>query len=300
MFKTLLRLALLALLLCSVICGSGITSSAADPPAKNSSPDTPMEKTAPKASLFLIGGSADSTLGDFVKLAGGAEANIAIITFASSVPVETGDELQNEFASLGVKHITVILPGAKGGLPKDVNAIFMSGGDQNRLKRLLDEPLVSQLKSFDGLIGGTSAGAMIASPKMIAGGMNDGLIQGESLRIGEGLMLLPGIVVDTHVGPRTRDVRLASALALIAEASLAVGLDEDTAVYIKDNKATVYGKGHVRLVSRGPNFVSSLSDAKKETRANVKNVNYSILASGDEFDLPSTDPQPVKAAVPSN
>ena len=246
---------------------------------------------SPKASFFLIGGAADTTLSDFVKLAeelAGKQPNIAIITHASSTPAETGDDLQNSFEALGVKRTTVILPGSKVGIPKDCNAIYLCGGDQARLKRLLDEPFLGQLTTFEGLIGGSSAGAMIAAPEMITRGMDGGTIRAQALKIVDGLSFLPGCVVDTHAGQRSRDTRSLAALALIADAKLAIALDEDTAVYInKDGKARVYGQGHVRLFKRGEGFSSNIKETKKGLVANVKNVIMSALCEGDEFDIPA-------------
>lgn len=244
---------------------------------------------APKAAFFLIGGNAKSTLSDFVRLAGGDKANIAIITHAAEDPAKVGDDLQNSFNELGVKNTTVILPGTKTGLPKDTTAVYMCGGTQTRLKRLLEEPMLSQLLTFDGLIGGSSAGAMIAAPRMIAGGMDDHVVKARSLNIVDGLNFVPRVVIDTHVGERSRDTRLMTALVLIETADLGIGLDEDTAVYIHDGKAKVYGEGNVRLFKRGEGFRSNVEARGKNTLSSVHNVVMSVLSSGDEFDLPARE-----------
>lgn len=244
---------------------------------------------APKAAFFLIGGNAKTTLADFVQLAGGDKANIAIITHAAEEPAKMGDDLQNSFNELGVKNTSVMLPGSKTGLPKDTTAVYMCGGTQTRLKRLLEEPMLSQLLTFDGLIGGSSAGAMIASPRMIAGGMDDHSVKARSLNIVDGLNFVPHVVIDTHVGERSRDTRLMAALVLIETAELGIGLDEDTAVYIHDGKAKVYGEGNVRLFKRGEGFRSNVEARSKNALASVHNVVFSVLSSGDEFDLPARD-----------
>jgi cyanophycinase len=242
---------------------------------------------APKAAFFLIGGNAKSTLDDFVQLAGGEKANIAIVTHASDEPEKIGDDLQNSFNELGVKHTTVILPGSKTGLPKDTTAVYLCGGKQSRLKRLLEEPMLSQLLTFDGLIGGSSAGAMIAAPRMIAGGMDDHAVKAKSLNIIDGLNFVSNVVIDTHVGERSRDTRLMAALVLIETADLGIGLDEDTAVYIHDGKAKVYGEGHARLFRRGEGFRSNVEARGKNVLSSVHNVLMSVLSAGDEFDLPT-------------
>lgn len=242
---------------------------------------------APKAAFFLIGGNAKTTLGDFVQLAGGDKANIAIITHAAEDPAKVGDDLQNSFNELGVKNTTVILPGSKTGLPKDTTAVYLCGGTQTRLKRLLEEPMLSQLLTFDGLIGGSSAGAMIASARMIAGGMDEHAVKARSLNIIDGLNFVPHVVIDTQVGERSRDTRLMAALVLIETADLGIGLDEDTAVYIRDGKAKVYGEGNVRLFKRGEGFRSNVEARGKNALSSVHNVVLSVLSAGDEFDLPA-------------
>jgi cyanophycinase len=241
-----------------------------------------------KGSLFLIGGAADSTLADFVKLAGTDKANIAIITHASAEPDKAGDEMANAFASLGVKHTTVIQPGHKGGLPKDTNAVFICGGDQNRLTRLLDDPLPKQLKTFlndGGLIGGTSAGAAAAVKTMIAGGMSDKIVRPNSLRLADGLGLLAGMIVDTHVGERSRDCRSMVAVTMLDDV-LAVGLDEDTAIYISNGKAVVYGKGHARLFRTSTGKKAAMKLSQDGTTGSVSDILVSYLTAGEEFKLP--------------
>lgn len=259
-------------------------------PASQAGPGNTNKSSAPKASYFLIGGNAKTTLADFVQLAGGEKANIAIVTHAAEDPAKMGDDLQNSFNELGVKITSVILPGSKTGLPKDTTAVYLCGGTQSRLKRLLEEPMLSQLLTFDGLIGGSSAGAMIAAPRMIAGGMDDHVVKARSLNVIEGLNFVPNVVIDTHVGERSRDTRLMTALVLIETAELGIGLDEDTAVYIHDGKARVYGEGNVRLFKRGEGFRSNVEARGKNATSSVHNVVMSVLSSGDEFDLPVREP----------
>lgn len=271
---------------------SGETKPSADSSsAAESKPVTeqPGPKNQFKGSFFLIGGASDSTFSDFAKIAGGDKANIAIITHASSEPDKAGDEAANGFASLGVKHTTVLLPGHKGGLPKDANAVWICGGDQNRITRLLDDPLPKQLKTFvnDGnLVGGSSAGAAVVVTQMIAGGMSDKIIRPNSLRLAPGLNLLEGVIIDTHVGQRSRDCRLMVAVTMLDDI-LAVGLDEDTAIYITQGKATVYGKGHVHLFRANKKPRAILKLTTDGTAGSVSDVNVSFLTAGDEFDLPS-------------
>lgn len=249
--------------------------------------NTQPEKPAFKGTLYLVGGAADTSLKRFVELAGGANAKIVILPHSSSVPVEAADAAANAFASLGVKNTVILQPGGKDDLPKDTTAIWMTGGDQNRFMRLASKQLIGDVRKFlqdGGVVGGSSAGAALAAPKMIAGGMEDGFPRGSSLRLSDGLALLPGFVVDTHVKQRERHDRLMAALALISGVK-GIGLDEDTAVEIRNGKAKVHGAGCARVYERGPGFSSDLDSAKDQVKTSVRKVLYSIVPEGEEFDL---------------
>lgn len=268
-----------------------IFSSAPVSAAENEAP-TVTKSSAFKGTLYLIGGSADKSLKRFAELAGGENALVAIIPHASSTPVETADEVANQLASYGVKKTVAILPGpagSKGTLPKDVTAVFITGGDQNRLMRLIDKDLMDSVCEFlkndeKAVVGGTSAGAAAAVPIMIAGGMEDGLPKADSLRVSKGLGFLPGYIVDTHVYQRARHDRIKVALTLVEKVK-GIGLDEDTAVEIKNGKAMVHGAGLARLYTRAADFESKLSSSKPGELASVRNVIESIVPAGEEFDV---------------
>jgi len=237
-----------------------------------------------KGTLYPIGGASFTTLRRFAELAGGSSGKILILPHASSAPGESADELANAFLGFGVKDTEVLMPNEKKSLPH-CSAIFMSGGDQSRLVRLLDKAFVQQMRDFlrDGnLIGGTSAGAAAVPSRMIADGMSDGLPHSGSLVITDGLGLLPGYMVDTHVGARARQDRLMVGLSL--ESGLrGIGLDEDTAVEIKDGKATVHGHGLAHVYRRSSEFKSKYADAPEGTMASVQNMIYSIYPAGETF-----------------
>lgn len=285
-------LAMAALALVFIVASSVVSSAADEAPAETTTPATP------KGSLYLIGGAADSTLKDLVDLAGGAKANIVIIPHASSVPAEAADEMANAFTSLGVKttQIQTLLPGSKVGLPQGATCVYICGGDQNRLMRLLEPQLIDQLHKFymdGGIISGSSAGAAAASPIMIAGGMTDGQIRKDSLRTAKGLGFLPGTIIDTHCRERSRFDRSMVAVTIIDDV-IAIALDEDTAIHVKDGKAKVYGKGYARLFRRTSEHNSDVKSADPGVNASVHNVTTSSVAAGSEFTIPA----PPKAKTP--
>lgn len=239
-----------------------------------------------KGTLYPIGGAADSALRRFAELAGGASGKIVILPHSSSEPKETAEELANTFMALGVKNTEIVMPAENKRLP-DCSAVFMSGGDQSRMMRLISKEFVAQIQAFlkgGGLVGGTSAGAAAVASHMVAGGMSDGLPKSKSLMISEGLGLLPSYMVDTHVGARGRHDRLMVGLSM-QPGLRGIGLDEDTAVEIKDGKASVRGNGVAHVYRRADNFRSSLPETPEGRMASVQNMIYSIYPAGETFEL---------------
>lgn len=197
--------------------------------------------------LFLIGGAADTSLKDFLHLAGGKRAQVVIVPHASGEPKESALDVVSKLSAIEPDaKLRVVLPGETFALGADDTAVYMAGGDQVRLVKELGAEGGDALKRFlrrGGLVGGTSAGAMSMAKNMIAGGMNE---PGSQLETGHGFGLMPGFVVDTHFGNRGRFPRIHVALGKYPQCS-ALGLDEDTAVHVNNGCMTVYGAGVVWL-----------------------------------------------------
>lgn len=203
--------------------------------------------------LFLIGGAADSCMSHFVDLAGGPDIHVAVLSHASGIPRQVADEHRRKFADLGVAEVTLITPRSRQHLPASVDAIYMTGGDQVRLVRLLQRggllPQLQQAFERGVLIAGTSAGAAAVAPEMVAGGMADGVLQANSLKLAKGLALLPGVIIDTHFVQRNRFNRMKAAVATLSN-TVAIGLDEDTGIYVTNRNCVVYGQGQAHLFRR--------------------------------------------------
>lgn len=236
--------------------------------------------------LFLIGGSADSTLTRFVELSGGKDAFIVILPHASGIPEEVSLKLTKTLTDLGAGKCLTILPGENKSLPREATAVYFTGGDQSRLVKDIGAELLQQVTDFlqaGGVVGGTSAGAAVAAATMIAGGMDDGLLRSGALLLEPGFGLLPGCIVDTHVKQRERTDRLMAAVSLVDHV-IGIGLDEDTAVEIKDGIAKACGAGHVRVYRRSASHKSTLV-AGQDKRASVFDMTVSVLSEGGEVKL---------------
>lgn len=248
-------------------------------------------RTADKASdckgrLFIIGGAADSTLKRFVELAGGKEAKILVIPHSSASPKSSGKAMVVDFHKLGAGSVDVLAVGSDLKL-SGYTGVYMTGGDQTRLMKLLKDHQISELKTLlnEGcIIAGSSAGAAAVPVQMIGGGMDDKMPKKGSLLICKGLGLLPGYMVDTHVNPRGRQDRLMVGLAMV-DGIGGLGLDEDTALEIFRGQATTHGAGVVHVYRRSQKFSSDLPKLKEGSMGAIKEVNYSIYPAGETFSL---------------
>jgi cyanophycinase len=234
-----------------------------------------------RGALFLVGGAADKVFADFVRLAGGPSAHIAILTHASEVPQKRADEISASLRQCGVSRITVLMP-EHATLPQDVDAVFISGGDQNRLVELLDKNgLAQQVRDANRrgvLVAGTSAGAACVAYVMMAGNTDDwdkDILKLGTVLLGKGLCLQTGIVVDTHFGNRNRQGRLRVVLGMLDDI-VGIGLDEDTAAYIVGDQVEVFGVGKVRIYTRG---------AGSDFDTIAKNAVETTYSAGDKFAL---------------
>src|SRR5215213_5907067 len=134
--------------------------------------------------LVIVGGHEDKEgeaviLREFVRLAGGAGARIAVLTVATEQPEETGEEYRRIFTKLGAREVRVVGTESREDAhdPAAVRAVetatgaFFTGGDQLRLTSLLGGTPVEEClreRHREGLVlGGTSAGASIMSCTMI-------------------------------------------------------------------------------------------------------------------------------------
>lgn len=248
-----------------------------------------MSKTSRKSGkLFLIGGAAKTCFNLFFELAGGNSAKILVIPHASENWKENGDWLAEELRTMGARRVDVAIPTEPFAIPRGTTAVYIMGGDQSVLVKLLGVRGKRALQRFykrGGLIAGSSAGAAGQSRLMITGGMGDSKLVDGSLETGRGLALVPDIVVDTHFMERNRYNRLMAAQFLFDEGVVAVGLDEDTGIIIAGDRATVHGAGCANFYVPHKVFKRKHDENDGASRLSVGNVVVSFLSEGCAFDL---------------
>jgi len=246
-----------------------------------------------------------------VKEAGGIDANIVVIPTASSIPVEVGENYMEAFTTLGCKNVTILDIRSKEDsekqasidLIKAANCVMFSGGDQSKITdkiggTAIHEILVDRYKNEDGfVIAGTSAGAMMMSQEMIAGGSaSEAFIKG-AVTMYKGLALIPELIIDTHFIKRGRFGRISEAVAQFPKL-VGLGLAEDTGLIIKNGMLEVIGSGMVIIFDGRKLKHNNHKVLKEGTPMSLTNLKTHILSNGDRFNIENKEVEVLPIASP--
>ncbi|MBW4449503.1 MAG: cyanophycinase [Hassallia sp. WJT32-NPBG1] len=278
-----------------------------------------MAATETKRQLVIIGGAEDKEgdcqiLREFVRRAGGTKARIVIMTAATELPREVGENYIRVFERLGAEQARIIDTETRDDASSSTaleavdkaTGIFFTGGDQARITSILKDTDLDRAihkRCAEGIvIGGTSAGAAVMPDVMIVEGDSETNPRINIVDMGPGMGFLPGVVIDQHFSQRGRLGRLISAL-LIEPAVLGFGIDENTAMVVTDNQFEVVGQGCITVVDESEATHSNIDDILKDEPLAVCGAKLHILPHGYKFDLktrkPILDNQPMaNASVP--
>jgi len=260
-------------------------------------------------SLIIVGGGQlPETIRDrFIELAGGPGGRIVIIPTASrkaepgrletlaSYPYWAPLATNGKVKSVTFLHTRRQQQASDPTFVKpltEATGVWFSGGDQNRVgDMIVGTPLqkLIQDKYREGaVVGGTSAGAAIMSRIMIEGEDRFGKLNLSefgpgSYRTREGMAFLPDhVIIDQHFLRRGRQNRLFS-LMMEHPGHLGLGVDEATALVVKDGRATVVGKRGVMVFDSAP--MTLRGDG-------FRNLAIHLLRAGESIDLQSRKLQP--------
>ena len=198
-----------------------------------------------------------------VEEAGGVLSRIEVITTASMIPYEIGDNYLNAFGKMGCTNIGLMHIRNRVDVGTEdyqqriekCDAVLFSGGNQMRLSSTFGgtnflKTIVSRYKEETHfVIAGTSAGAMAMSNTMIyEGNAAKAHLKGE-VKITTGLAFVDEVIIDSHFEKRGRFGRLAQAVAT-NPACIGIGLGEDTGMIITEggNKMEAIGSGCVIII----------------------------------------------------
>jgi len=253
--------------------------------------------------LFIIGGGRrpESMMKKFIELASKTRTGkIIIFPMASSAPKEVGPELVEQFKELGSHDVDYHILNREQAFQKEnveildnIGGVYFSGGVQSRLTDILfNTPFHKRLLEIyeEGtIIGGTSAGAAVMSEIMITGDENREVekghefetIQAKNIVTSPGLGFLKTAIIDQHFVTRKRHNRLISLVAENPEL-LGIGIDESTAIIIKENETfEVIGEKNVIVYDASQ---AKIDISSSQPISGIRLIMH-ILKAGDKFNL---------------
>lgn len=226
------------------------------------------------------------------------DAHIEVITSASSIPGEVGENYLYAFGKIGCTNIQMmhIRDRADAQNPeyieriKKCDGVMITGGNQLRLSTIFGgteilKVLHERLTNEEFVIAGTSAGAMAMSNTMIYQGSSAGaLIKGE-VKITTGLAFIQNVIIDSHFDKRGRFGRLAQAVAS-NPSCIGIGLGEDTGVLITNNNhLEAIGSGLVIIVDGHDIRHSNIADLAEGSPISIENLLVHVMTKGNAYEL---------------
>jgi cyanophycinase len=236
-----------------------------------------------RGALVIVGGAMQDPeiVKRFIDLAGGPEVPLVIVPTAGAE--DDYDQYWSGVRPLrdnGARNLTVLHTRDPKVADSDAfvkpistaRGVFFTGGRQWRLAdAYLNTRVQRELEALlgrGGVIGGTSAGATILGSFLVRGDT-----KGNETMIGDhtvGFGFLKNSAIDQHLLRRNRQFDLIDVVQKHPEL-LGIGIDENTAIVVQDDRFDVIGRGYVAVY-----------DAKHATRPPSR---FYLLAPGDRFDL---------------
>jgi cyanophycinase len=250
---------------------------------------------------MVIGGAEDKLddkviLARLVKLAGGPNGRIVVISTASSLGDEATDLYRELFSRMGVANTTGLRPVTReeaddpsmAAALAEATGIYLTGGNQLRLSSVVGGTklgqAITEAHERGVVVAGTSAGASAVSSHMMAFGASGPTPKHRMAQVAAGLGLLRNLIVDQHFEQRTRLGRL---LAVVSQSPqlVGLGLDEDTAAIVYgDQTMEIIGRGAATIVD-GSHVVTDAFQTKGHRPMMVSGAILHSLPSGYRFDL---------------
>ncbi len=272
--------------------------------------------SVPKGKLIAIGGAEDKgtdletgevyrnnlnffelgILRRVVEEAGGPSSRIEVITTASTIPYEVGENYLNAFGKIGCTNVGVMHIRNRQDTADDeyierirhCDAVMFTGGNQLRLS-VTDggTEFLTILKTRyceeEFLIAGTSAGAMAMSHTMIyEGNAARAHLKGE-VKMTTGLGFINSIIIDSHFEKRGRFGRLVQAVAT-NPSLIGIGLGEDTGMLITEgNKMEAIGSGLVVIIDGHDILHSNIADIPDGNPVSIESLKVHFCEKGNGY-----------------
>jgi len=226
------------------------------------------------------------------------ESHIEVITTASSIPEEVGENYFSAFTKIGCTNINIMHVKNRADTlnPEfikrisDCDCVMITGGNQLRLSTIFGGTeilsiLHQRFNDEEIVIAGTSAGAMAMSNTMIYQGSSAGaLVKGE-VKITTGLAFIKDVIIDSHFDKRGRFGRLAQAVAS-NPSCIGIGLGEDTGVIIRGNDSLeAIGSGLIIIVDGHGIRHSNIADLSEGSPISIENLIVHVMTKGNGYIL---------------
>ena len=248
----------------------------------------PSLALAQAGALIVVGGggTGPEIVSTALTLAGGKDAIVAVLPQSSAEP-DAGRDSAKMWRDAGAREAAVLSfadPGAAAALRR-ATLIWMPGGDQNRFMKAIDgtglADVIRERHRAGVTVGGTSAGAAVIADAMFTGDADLKSLTAGATVIAKGLGLWPEVLIDQHFLKRQRDNRLISAV-LDRPSLVGVGIDEGTAVVVRQGSFDVIGKSSVVVIDAREAVVDK---AAPGALVSARGVKMAVLHAGQSFSL---------------
>jgi cyanophycinase len=272
----------------------------------------------PKGTLIAIGGSEDKgtaieqnfepkqylnflefgILKRILSEMKGTDPHIEVITTASVIPEEVGENYLKAFKILGSENVGIIhIRKREDALNTEylervqtADGVMFTGGNQLRLTMILGgtdfmKIIHDRYVNEEFVVAGTSAGAMAMSNTMIYQGSSQGALLKGEVKITTGLAFIKDVIFDSHFVTRGRFGRLAQAVASNPGCT-GIGLGEDTGVVVKrGNEMEAIGSGLTLIFDGHSIRHSNIADLEDGVPISIENLIVHVMAKGNYYYL---------------
>lgn len=270
----------------------------------------------PKGKLIAIGGAEDKGAEqgkegnfqlnlNFVELgilrrivleSGGTAAKIEVVTTASTIPYEVGENYLDAFGRIGCTDVGLMHIRNREDAQKQeyidriaqCDCVMFSGGNQLRLTTIFGgtrflKIIHDRYEKENFVVAGTSAGAMAMSNTMIyEGNAARAYLKGE-VKLTTGLAFMDDVIFDSHFEKRGRFARLAQAVSA-NPSCIGIGLGEDTGMLItQGNQMEAIGSGLVIIVDGHDIMYSNMADIPEGNPLSIENIKVHFCAKGNGY-----------------
>lgn len=270
----------------------------------------------PKGKLIAIGGAEDKgtdlevgeihrdnlnffelgILRRIAEEAGGSNARIEVVTTASTIPYEVGENYLNAFGKIGCTNIGLMNIRSRDTVNdsdymkriRKCDCVMFSGGNQMRLTAVFGgteflKIITRRYMEENFVAAGTSAGAMAMSSTMIyEGNATRAHLKGE-VKTTAGIGFIDSVIFDSHFEKRGRFGRLAQVVSANPRC-IGIGLGEDTGMLItQGNRMEAIGSGLVIIIDGHEIGHTNIADIPEGNPLSVENLKVHFCARGNGY-----------------